>query len=73
MTNGCSIIDGDQYTIEPVPHYTDEYNKLSKSLHNNLVECMIDMTKNPIRVDLPEQLTIEYTAKKYIEFIRNCI
>lgn len=71
MTKGCRIVNGDEYTIEPVPHYTDAYNILPKQLHNDLVENMIDITKNPVRVELPEQLTIEYTAKKYLEFMRN--
>lgn len=73
MTEGCRVVDGDEYTIEPVPHYTDEYNKLSKQLHSDLVENMIDLTKNPVRVELPEQLTVEYMAKKYIEFMRKNI
>jgi len=73
MTEGCVVVDGDNFTIKPVPHYRDKYNILSEDLHNRLLEAMIELTNNPVTVKLPEQLTVKYMAEQYIKFMRTLI
>jgi glycosyltransferase involved in cell wall biosynthesis len=74
MTSGCIIVheDGDPNLV-PVPHYTDEYNKLTKPLHNNLVEAMVNLAENPNRVELPEKLTAKHTALEYFNFFKDVL
>ena len=69
LTPGCVIINGEINDFTPVPHYTDEYNKLDSSVYNEILKSMINLTANPIRVKVPEKLSIEYMAKKYIEIM----
>lgn len=73
MTNGCIICDGDILDTEPAYYYKDEYNKLSKTLKNNVLSAMITISKDKRRVKLPEQLTSFYMAKKYINLFEMVI
>jgi glycosyltransferase involved in cell wall biosynthesis len=56
MTPGCLIVQGDDYTIKPVPHYRDKYNKLNKQLHNRILKAMVNITEQgPQTVEMPEK------------------
>jgi glycosyltransferase involved in cell wall biosynthesis len=72
-TDGCSIVDGDKYTIKPAPIYTDKYNVLSKELHHNILMEMFKLTEKKIRVVLPEEFTAENAAKKYYNFMKKVV
>ena len=74
MTPVCVVVEGDAYTIKPVPHYRDVYNQLDKSLFYRLLKAMVDMTEDgPHTVVMPEQLTAKYMATEYIDFMRSLI
>jgi hypothetical protein len=70
---GCVIVEGDDYTIKPVPHYRDEYNMLSENLHKRLLGAMMMMTEFQPTIEMPEQLTVKYMATQYIEFMKSLI
>lgn len=61
--------DGDWLDTEPVMQYGDEWNVLSKELKDKLLSAMVEMTENKRKIVLPEQLTAEYMANKYIEIL----
>lgn len=71
LTKGCIIVDGDgDYNdIKPVPHYSESWNILNTDLKHNILKSMKEIEKDRRRVVLPEQLTAEYTAKKYIQLM----
>lgn len=71
LTTGCIVVDGDGIyeDTNPCKPYSDDYNKLSNKLENNLILALLEIEKDRRRVILPEQLTAEYTAKKYLELI----
>jgi len=69
MTEGCVVVDGDNFTIKPVPHYRDDYNILTEDLHNRLLEAMIELTTHPVTVKLPKELTVKHMAEQYIKFM----
>lgn len=75
VTSGCIIVDGDgdYEDVRPVPHYSEEWNILSKDLKHNLLKSMFEMTENPRRVILPKELTAEYMAKKYISLMEGVL
>jgi glycosyltransferase involved in cell wall biosynthesis len=73
ITEGCVVVEGDDYTIKPVPHYQNQYNVLSKSLHESLLTEMFEMTENLPKVEMPEQLTVKYMATQYVEFMKSLI
>ena len=73
MTEGCVIVDGDDFTMKPVPHYRDEYNVLSKDLHMRLLGAMTGLPYLGLNVEMPEQLTAKYMATQYIEFMKSLI
>jgi hypothetical protein len=73
MTEGCVVVDGDDFTMKPVPHYRDEYNTLSKPLHKRLLGAMTMISEFQPTVELPEQLTAKYMATQYIDFMKSLI
>jgi len=75
MTDGCIIVDGDgdYYSTNPVPHYRDSWNILSKDVFDGIVNAMLTISKNRPRVILPEQLNIRYTTKRYLEALKSVI
>ena len=75
LTEGCIIVDGDGSYLDtdPCRPYSDEYNKLSKEVEDNLIEALLKIEKDKRRVIVPEQLTAEYTANKYVELIKSCM
>ena len=47
----------------------DKSNLDELDVYNEILKSMINLTSKPIRVQLPEKLSIEYMAKKYIEIM----
>ena len=82
MTPQCVVIQGDDISIQPAPHYTDKYNVLSKPLHHNILQAMITLTQNQgtalsngttDSLTMPQQLTAYYMAKQYIDFFKEIL
>ncbi len=74
MTDGCIVVEGDAYTIKPVPHYRNGYNQLGKPVYHKLLEAMVTLTENgPQTVIPPEQLTSKHMAEQYVSFMRSLI
>lgn len=73
LTPGCYIVPGDIDSLEPDYIYRDPYNSLPKVLKNGIVKQMMELAENKHRVKLPEELNIEYTAKKYIEVMEEIL
>jgi glycosyltransferase involved in cell wall biosynthesis len=74
MTKGCIVVEGDAYTIKPVPHYRNEYNKLDKTVYYKLLKAMTELTEDgPQTVIPPEQLTVKYMAEQYVDFMKGLI
>lgn len=69
LTDGCIIVTGEFESLEPDYIYKEPYNKISDKVKSDIVDAMINIVKNKIRVILPEELTIETTAKKYIDIM----
>lgn len=73
LTDNCFIVNGDSESLEPDYIYRNNYNKISDKMQLDVVEIMIKIYKNKLRTNLPKELTIEYTAKKYIDIMRKVI
>jgi glycosyltransferase involved in cell wall biosynthesis len=67
ITDGCVVVEGESETLEPEYIYTDEPHKLPQELVAKLSLELYGIIKNKGRVMLPEQLTIEHTAQRYLE------
>ncbi len=71
LTEGCIVVSGESESLEPDYIYKDPYNKITDDVKQQILNGMINIVKNKIRVVLPEVLTIEHISKKYIDiFIR---
>jgi glycosyltransferase involved in cell wall biosynthesis len=70
FTEGCKIIYGESESLEPDYIYKDPYNKMPDETKNGVLEAMKTIAKNKSRAVLPKKLTIEYTAKKYIDIMK---
>jgi len=73
MTPNCYVVEGDDFTIKPVPHYSDKYNILSPKLHNDILETMFQATEERKDTEMPEILTAQYMAKQYLQFLNEVI
>jgi glycosyltransferase involved in cell wall biosynthesis len=74
MTEGCIVVEGDAYTIKPVPHYRNGYNQLDKPLYYRLLKAMVTLTEDgPQTVIPPTQLTAKHMAEQYVSFMRSLI
>jgi glycosyltransferase involved in cell wall biosynthesis len=73
LTKGCDIIYEGIEALEPDYIYQDSYNKIPIKTENKIIKSMIEKTKNRIRVILPEELTIEYVAKQYLEIMEKVL
>lgn len=71
MTEGCIIVPGEDKSIEPCYPYRDSYNVISPKVQEGLLDAMIELTEEKRRVVLPEQLTAEYMAEKYMEVFKS--
>lgn len=69
LTKGCFIIPGESESLEPDYIYKDAYNKISDEVKNKILNAMLNIAENKTRVVLPNELTIEYVAVKYIELM----
>jgi len=73
LTPGCVIIPGESESLEPDYIYKDTYNRISNEVKGNIVDAIVEIAKSKIRVVLPDELTIETTAKKYIRLMEKIV
>lgn len=73
LTDGCIICKGDRLTLNPEPIYTDAPHEISKKLKDDIVEAMVQIAKDKRHVVLPEQLTLKYVARQYLEVMEQTI
>ena len=73
ISYGCSIVDGEDESIESDYIYRDPYNKLSKKVKNGIINSMIDVVENHKIVNLPMELRIDHVAHKYIEIMKKVL
>ncbi|KKN60587.1 hypothetical protein LCGC14_0530270 [marine sediment metagenome] len=73
LTEGCIVVPGESESLEPDYIYKDPYNKLSTDVKNNILKAMLKIAVDKRRVILPEGLTAEYAAKKYINIMEKIV
>jgi len=73
ITSGCHIVPGDDDSLEPDYIYQNPYNALSKVLKSRIIKRMKGLVENKYRVELPDELNIEYTAKQYIKIMEEVL
>lgn len=73
MTKGCIVCNGDPITIEPDYVYQDKWNFIPKFLKKRILKAMLQIADDKRRVELPQELHIETTAKKYLKVMENCL
>jgi len=71
MTEGCIIVPGEDKSIEPCYPYRDSYNVISPKVQEGLLDAMIQVTKEKPRVKLPQVLTAEEQAVRYLEVFKS--
>lgn len=72
LTKGCIVVDGDidLEDYAPTYPYTDKHNVVSKELTENIIYELYKIYINRPRVKIPKELTIDYCAKSYINFLK---
>ncbi len=73
LTGGCVIVPGEDMSLEPDYIYRGPYNKLSGKTKEGLLQAMVDIAEDSRRVVLPEELTIDYVAGRYIKLMEKII
>jgi glycosyltransferase involved in cell wall biosynthesis len=73
ISENCFIVNGEVESLSPAPIYTDSYNTLNIKIIDDMVKCMDQIIKNKLTTKLPEQLTIEFVAKKYLKLMERII
>lgn len=70
MTKGCIVCNQDvDNDFQPNYPYREEFNILTPELKENILESMVEISKDKRTVELPTQLTAEYMANQYIEIM----
>jgi glycosyltransferase involved in cell wall biosynthesis len=70
MTKGCVVCKGDfDNDFQPNYPYREEFNILTPELRENILEFMVEISKDKRTVELPIQLTAEYMAQQYIDIM----
>ena len=73
LTEGCIVIEGDQYSFEPDYIYQDKYNTVSKEVRDAIVRAIIKIEDDGRRVKIPKTLTIEYAAEQYLNVMKRIV
>ncbi len=73
FTEGCVVVDGEEESLGPDWVYRKDYNEMPKRVMKRLVNEMIEIVDTKRRVILPEELTVEYAAKKYIDLMEKVV
>ena len=73
ITEGCKIVFEEKENLEPDRIYRDSYNKLQDKVKMDLVNSMIQIVNNKVRVELPTPLKIKNVAKRYIRLMEKIV
>lgn len=73
LTEGCTVVPDESKSLELGYSYKDPYNKLSVETKNYLLQAMMGAAKDRQRVVLPEELTIDHAAKKYVKLMEKIL
>ena len=73
LTEGCEVCDGDYLTFKPEPIYTDSPHEINKDLKDSLVNAIVRIVSEKRRVVLPEQLTLDYVARQYLDVMEQTV
>jgi len=73
LTDGCEVIEGEPHSLEPDFIYNNEYNQLPKDVRKRLAKKLRNILKEKRRVILPNELTVEYMARRYIKVMKKAI
>jgi hypothetical protein len=68
-----ALDDLDPLEVNPVPQYTTGWNVLSQDFKTNVQSKIQIVYHDRRRVKLPEELTAEYVAKSYFDFMKEFI
>lgn len=70
LTPGCAVVNEGAQFLGPDYIYQEAYNKIPIRAKESIVESMSHIVRNGISVELPPELSIEYTAKKYLNLLK---
>ena len=73
LTKGCEIINEEEISYDPVYIYKENYNVLDYNVKNDILKSIRKIISNKTRVSLPKELTIENTARKYIDIMKRTL
>ncbi len=73
LTEGCVVVVGEDMSLEPDYIYRDPYNKLPIETKEGLLQAMYSIAEDRRRVVLPEELTIDYVAGRYIKLMEEIL
>lgn len=66
LTPGCVNVEEGLQSLESDYIYQEAYNKMLLHVKENIVESMLNVVKNKVKVKLPKELKIEHVAQKYL-------
>ena len=72
ITPGCIVVDGDgdyDNDYAPCAYYKDPWNALLPDVFSGVLSAMKKLTEEKTRVELPKELSAEYTAEQYIKVL----
>lgn len=73
LTDGCVVVPDEKEHLEPVHVYSDGYNKISRETVDSVVKAMVGVVDIRHKVTMPNELHVEYTAKKYLQLMEKVI
>lgn len=73
LTEGCVVVNGEPESLELDYIYRNTYNEIPKEVKENIVKTMLAVVNDKRSVVLPEELTIETAARKYVELMGKII
>jgi len=73
ITKGCISCSGEEQNIQPCYPYRDEYNVISDTTSQLILNAITDVYKDRPRVIIPKQLTIKYMATQYTNFMKDLL
>ena len=70
LSPGCVVVDEGLQSLEADYIYQEAYNKMLIDVKAEIIVSMSNIIRNKVKVKLPEELTIEFTAQKYLDLLR---
>ena len=70
LTKGCEVVYEGKQVFEKDYIYREPYNKMPETVRKKFVKVMINIVRKKTRVELPEQLSIEHVAQRYLDILK---